>query len=292
MKQQIAQEIDTELARLHMEGQLDARQRKILMERLHRVTGDMQTHDLRGRSSWQDTDEQSVERAERMLADGRDNDLRHGPGVICRTMKALVELAEEQRKLASQIFRLERLYRADPWNRYYLVTNANGHVHKDMSCPSCFLDTSYEWLVKLAAQPVDEMINDYGEKACTICFPDAPANPKHKEPGRIDREAQAARDAEKAAKEDAKMATNLRKDEQFRDYMNWTVKTVAGARKALRDEVEMRHYSGIDDHHLWWPASVVAAARAREVLLARGVPAKELDKIVANAEKRQRKLFA
>lgn len=48
------------------------------------------------------------------------------------------------------------------------------------------------------------MIEEWGERACTVCFPTAPANPNFHRPARVDREAQEARDAEKAVKAAAK----------------------------------------------------------------------------------------
>ena len=69
-----------------------------------------------------------------------------------------------------------------------------------MGCSTCFPTTEYAWLVELADCDEDAMIVDYGEKACTVCFPGAPANPHFNGPGRRDREALAARQAEKDAR--------------------------------------------------------------------------------------------
>lgn len=91
-----------------------------------------------------------------------------------------------------------------PWNRYYLVKNANGHVHRGLNCSTCFPDTEYGWLVNLADCDENAMIEEWGERACTVCFPAAPVNPNYHRPARIDREAQEARAAEKAAKDAAK----------------------------------------------------------------------------------------
>lgn len=90
------------------------------------------------------------------------------------------------------------------WLRYFLVTNSNGHVHRGMNCSTCFASTSYSWLVELADCDETEMIVEFGEKACTVCFPDAPSNPAFHAPGRRDAEAIAARTAEKEAKRAAK----------------------------------------------------------------------------------------
>ena len=90
------------------------------------------------------------------------------------------------------------------WNRYFLVQNGNGHVHRGMNCHTCFATTTYSWLVNLADCDEDAMIEEWGERACTVCFPAAPTDPNFHRPARVDREAQAARDEEKAVKAAAK----------------------------------------------------------------------------------------
>jgi len=95
-------------------------------------------------------------------------------------------------------------YDRRPWNRYFLVKNANGHVHRGTDCTTCFRDTQYGWLVELADCDESAMVEEWGERACTVCFPDAPTNPLYHRPARIDREAQEAKAAEKAAKAAAK----------------------------------------------------------------------------------------
>lgn len=60
------------------------------------------------------------------------------------------------------------------WNRYFIVKNNNGHVHRGMNCTTCYLTTQYGWLIELADCDEAEMVAEYGELACTVCFPDAP----------------------------------------------------------------------------------------------------------------------
>lgn len=92
------------------------------------------------------------------------------------------------------------------WLRYFLVTNDNGHVHRGMNCSSCYSTTRYAWLVELADCDEGAMIEEWGEKACTVCFPEAPTNPFYNRPSRRDREALEARAAEKAEREAKKNA--------------------------------------------------------------------------------------
>lgn len=69
----------------------------------------------------------------------------------------------------------EAEYNLAPWKRYFLVTNNNGHVHREMNCSTCFFSTEYSWLVNLSDCNETEMVEQYGEMACTICFPAAPS---------------------------------------------------------------------------------------------------------------------
>lgn len=97
------------------------------------------------------------------------------------------------------------------WNRYYLVTNAGGHVHRGRSCVTCFETTSYAWLPALSGCDEEMMIEEYGEKACTVCFPDAPSYPAFAGPGRLyraERDARAAIKAERDRVRAAKAITN------------------------------------------------------------------------------------
>jgi hypothetical protein len=116
----------------------------------------------------------------------------------------LVESQEQLRQVIAAAAPYQVEYSRRPWNRYFLVDNTNGHVHRGMDCTTCFMSTRYSWLVDLADCDEDAMIEEWGEMACTVCFPSAPTNPNYNRPSRRDREAQAAREAEKAAKDAVK----------------------------------------------------------------------------------------
>jgi hypothetical protein len=199
------------------------------------------------------------------------------------------------------IAELERVWAQYRWNRYFLVTNANGHVHRGMNCSTCFATTQYRWLVELADCDEAEMIADYGEKACTVCFPDAPANPQFHGPGRLDREAIDARAAEKAAREARKAAKTLAPDEVFRvgrGRFGERIATVAAAKDVLRQEREFFFYYGRGPHPDY-AAYAEAAQAARRVLLARekrqagtGATQAEIDKIFIAADRKNAKIAA
>jgi len=125
-------------------------------------------------------------------------------------------------------------YNRRRWNRYFLVTNTHGHVHRNMDCPTCFRDTSYAWLVDLADCDEGAMIEEWGERACTVCFPDAPTHVYYHRPARVDREAQAEREAEKAARQAAKDVKAIKDvDGRLLVVDGYPIRTKVAARNAL-----------------------------------------------------------
>lgn len=149
------------------------------------------------------------------------------------------------------------------WLRYFLVTNANGHVHRGMDCTTCYARTTYAWLPELSDCVEGDMVEEFGEKACTICFPNAPAYKAFQGPGRRDAAAKAERDAEKAARE-AKIAekaitapdgsplrvpsyvsTNWKTGEKMQNYE--TYRTKVSARNALSGAVQSYGHYGSRD---------------------------------------------
>jgi hypothetical protein len=288
-----AQEIDTEQAGLYEAGLKLAQRRGSLLEQLHHAVGDLRSHDGgRGRTrkvSWQLSDPEAVERGRTLLEQGRDNNLSMGAGFIFRTLGQLTEIHEEQRTTAARIFELERIYRADPWSRFFpVVSSPNGHIHSSMNCSTCYPTTGYKWIPSLSGLTMAEAVADQGEYLCSVCFPDAPV--RWCRDRSEDRKAEAAAERERRAA--AKLVKNLAEAEQFRGYNGDRVTTVAAARQAIRDAVEMRHYSGWNVPHRAYAVAAAEAARtAREVLLARGTGQDEIDTIVKNAERKQRKIW-
>lgn len=95
------------------------------------------------------------------------------------------------------------------WTRYYLVTNSNGHVHRERHCSTCFPTTRYAWLVELAGADEAEMVATYGSDACTVCFPSAPTLPGWGS-SKSQRDKEEAKQAKIAAREAKKAADAAR----------------------------------------------------------------------------------
>lgn len=156
------------------------------------------------------------------------------------------------------------------WSRAYLVTD--GHVHSSQGCSSCNrgeFPTRFAWMIDYSGKSHAEIIEAAGERACTICYPDAPVARRDKgesvavpksvmftaeEIERAEaREAEAKRRAEKKAKAALNAITQpdgtpLR-DEMGRDgsQRGSIVKTVRTARVELKQECWYAYAWGDDD---------------------------------------------
>lgn len=63
------------------------------------------------------------------------------------------------------------------WPRAYLVTD--GHVHSSMHCSTCNkgeFPTRFFWMLDYSGKTMAEIVEAAGERACTVCYPDAPVN--------------------------------------------------------------------------------------------------------------------
>lgn len=126
---------------------------------------------------------------------------------IAAFKERIAEHKETLKTSSAQISLCNNEYnRRGGWTRFWIVTNANGHIHTSMSCSTCFPSTQYGWLPNLSGSTNEEVVELAGESACTICFPDAPVDTRNRpsqieEPARkAAREAREAKAAEKAEK--------------------------------------------------------------------------------------------
>lgn len=92
------------------------------------------------------------------------------------------------------------------WARAFFVANGNGHVHKEMSCSTCYPTTRFLWLTQYSGRTEEEIVNDAGERACTACYPTEPVDvlrraSRIENPERV--RAAAEREAKRQAKEEA-----------------------------------------------------------------------------------------
>ncbi len=136
------------------------------------------------------------------------------------------QLAEVEAALVvvhAEIAPLVTEYYRRPWSRFFLVvTNGQGHVHRDRNCSTCFPTTRYGWLPALSGATETEAVAEYGEQMCTVCFPSAPSIAKTLGPSK----AKVERDAARAVREAKRVEAAAKREAK-------TLRTTAGG--ILRD---------------------------------------------------------
>ena len=155
------------------------------------------------------------------------------------------------------------------WNRFYLVVSSQGHVHSSTHCSSCFDTTAFAWLTEYSGMGYPELVELAGERACTVCFPDAPVTDRESmlAPDVKSREEKAAAAAAREAKRNAADAAKVVVGRQV-------FKTVRGAENEvgrLVDNVVGRRYMDAADAEHRAHLNNLAAedeAEAREIVAA------------------------
>jgi hypothetical protein len=283
-------EFDTNLFAWYQEhARLEQQLKTLFNFKVHPMAGDKQENLGFGRGRrWTLSDEDALSLVQH-LADEDDvysPRLDASPSGIINSHDQLTALME---KLWDAIVEAEDVWRQHRWTRWFPCLNADGHVHSTLrGCPTVRWDTQMGWATELSGTPIEAAVQmppvGLGPRLCSVCFPEAPV-----EHCRSLRDiTRAERDAERAARAEAKFVKNLRDSEQFKGYGNSRVTTVHGCKEALRSEVEFRDYYGHGEHP-FHEESVRAAADATRVLLARGVAQEEIDKIIESAVIRNRK---
>lgn len=130
------------------------------------------------------------------------------------------------------------------WTRSFLVTNNNGHAHKDRNCGTCFPTTRYAWMTAFSGMDEAEIVDAAGERACTVCYPSAPVSVLN-QPTRMftpDEEAKAAARAEREAKAASKNAAKVIDPETGKELF----KTERGATNAIAGALKDMRWYGFD----------------------------------------------
>jgi hypothetical protein len=204
-----------------------------------------------------------------------------------KALDSLVEAEEALEALEAQVRPFEVEYTRRPWNRYFLVQNVGGHIHRGMNCSTCFDDTRYSWMVDLADCDEAEMVAKYGEMACTVCFPAAPSmygfGDGRSAIVRYSADERAARAAEKAAKAAAKDAKSITAPDGSPLRVGYdTVRTIIAAERKLSEVAQSFGWYGRTEY-------ADQARQLVEALLARGIPAERVNQIIARANTKTRR---
>ena len=119
--------------------------------------------------------------------------------------QAILEKQEAQvASLRAQAEPFQAEYDRRPWTRAFMVLNGNGHIHRNMSCSTCYPTTRYGWLTEYSGSNEEQLVSDAGEAGCTVCYPSAPVDTRNR-PSKIElperRAAREKREAEKAERD-------------------------------------------------------------------------------------------
>jgi hypothetical protein len=94
--------------------------------------------------------------------------------------RALASLDEQMQAVRAEAAPYEAEYlRRGGWNRVYLAKSAGGHAHNGTECSTCHhgeYRTEFAWLIQYSGKTEAEIVADAGERACTTCYPTAPAS--------------------------------------------------------------------------------------------------------------------
>lgn len=177
-------EVDTELASLYGE-----RYQLAIEHERHREYLISHTKRSIGRNSW---DNRGVAREEvDAFVAGLDPSHPNSRSIL-REIERDAERIEAIRELDAEIEPLDDIYVArGRWPRAFLVTNAGGHVHSSMNCSTCFSPgfdgsgnlrrgTEFHWITEMSGKDQDEIIDAAGQRACSVCYPDAPVETRNK----------------------------------------------------------------------------------------------------------------
>lgn len=227
---------------------------------------------------------QNRRRAIALAKSGQEDTLPH------RSAQDRVNALEEVLKA------LEEVAYVYAWNRYIVVPD--GHIHNERGCSSLYITTVRQFLPDESGNTVGDMIKKYGEMMCTVCYPEAPADPAYKEAVRKSEAERDAARAEKDAVRQAKQDATPKNDAGEPLKVGWdSPKTERSARNALASrQYDMVFYARDGklhpDHEKWAAESVQLARSIARLEGAENITARSGELITAAAEKAVKKLAA
>lgn len=278
-------EIDTRLAELYQDELRIRRDLAALADRAHRAVGDTRQKLRFTTGRWERSTSDVLATDPATLASYEQANFARIVAEHERAADALHAVAVEQGNL-------EAIYNANPWPRFFHVSNLNGHIHRTAPnhpdrCQTCKPDTPYRWLPALSGLTEDDAVKAIGPVLCSVCFPSAPV--EHTTGvAHSTRQEREARQAERAqvrnAKDAKKLADALFEGEpaRFIRTSHDRVATIRQARSFLKDgRVWQLNKDGKGDHPSYPQSKMDEVAEALAARL--GVP---LAEVWADVEKK------
>ena len=238
-----AVEIDTLIASLHAAKKFHTQRATWAAQTLHLDAGHNRVGvDISGNPLWNHALSIAIADVSGLVA--TNPRLRNHLDAYTQQQALLIQIQVEQDEANA-------VYAEYRWNRAFLVTNINGHVHKHMTCSTCFPTTEYEWLTHYSGATEDEIVKAAGELACSVCYPLAPSaylnrpadlvsNTRQEEhAATVERKAvKAEREAKRAARAPTAAGNPLVVPQDEWGHVNATLNTEVTARKT---------WNGIED---------------------------------------------
>jgi hypothetical protein len=156
------------------------------------------------------------------LNDAQVKQIKHGYWSCYYDATEQIKAEQALKAIIEQEIPLEAIYEIEPWNRYWHVTNKNGHIHTDQSCPSCFPTTQYGWRTDLSGLTEAEVVEREAYNACSVCMPIAPAEQKAAREY-YNKQQREQRANEKQAKKDEKLKKQAIRAQKFLAKVNKVV---------------------------------------------------------------------
>lgn len=276
--------IDTRLAELHNEAWNLNERRSTALDHLHHLVGDRRFNPgsrfMKGR--WQKSDDE-------VTATGPEQIVLHDRRTFTDTLAKLADIIAALADIHDEQNKLEAIYEANPWPRFFLCLANGGHVHDTLNCRTLRIDTQMTWLPALSGRTEADAVAEMGPALCTVCYPTAPVEYTGGELHST-REEREARQADRAAKADAKLAKRLEAalfdgdPDRFIKVELDRIATIRSAKMWLKQAAIYRQSMGRD--HNYYPADkvneVAEALAARTGTTVEAVRA-EADKKAATA---------
>jgi hypothetical protein len=225
----------------------------------------------------------------------------------------LVEVIDEamgrRSVLSNVVYALESEYgRRGGWARYYVVDNNNGHLHTNTRCQNTYETTEWVWMPGMSGMTKAEAVAEGGSLTCLSCFPEFRAEielgrePRFETPRmkktREEREAAAAKKAEKIAKATANGITDV-DGSPLKDDDGYVIKTLRTAQIKAVDAQEQSELDKIyadqaeTESHATQLLEMAQREKEYSRRLVRAIAAKQgreeidvLDEVVTKAEKK------
>lgn len=193
------------------------------------------------------------------IQDGRRdtlmNLLKHADYTPNQGVSYQTELAKVNRAIAeldTTIAALTSVFNVYNWNRAFIVPG--GHVHSSMDCHTLHPTTKIMVIPECSALTAAEVVELAGERACTICYPDAPVEVLRRPTKLFTKDEQTEREFKEMQQRERQAKEVAKNDRKVTAIVGGRDKTFASIRTALieaKQTYENAIYVARLDRNIW-----------------------------------------